>query len=54
MNANTKEDLKDFIAAVEDLAYAVSSVAGTHSTGKLLEAGQKLRLQLDHDETILE
>jgi hypothetical protein len=54
MNANTKEDLQEFIGAVKQLAYAVSSFAGTDAVQKVLDTADTLIDQLDSDETILQ
>ncbi len=53
MNANTKDYLIAFITAVENLADAVSSVAGTHATKEIYENAERLKVQLESDETIL-
>ena len=53
MNNNTREDLKAFIEAVENLAHSVSSVSGTDALKDVWETGGQLRKQLDSDETIL-
>lgn len=53
MNNNTREDLKKFIEAVENLATAVSSFAGSHAVKWIYDAGHQLKKQLDKDETIL-
>jgi len=53
MNPNTRKDLQDFITAVENLAHAVSSVAETKALVEIFYTAEKLKVQLDKDETIL-
>lgn len=53
MNSITREDLQAFISAVETLAYAVSSVAGTDVVKEVYETAERLKDQLDCDATIV-
>lgn len=53
MNNNTRKDLQAFITAVENLAHAVSSVAGTDALKEIYDTAEQLKVQLDKDETIL-
>jgi hypothetical protein len=53
MNTITKEDLQAFITAMENLAHAVSSVAGINVLTEVYEASERLKVQLDKDATIV-
>jgi hypothetical protein len=51
MNSETKLALIAFIDAVEHLAESVSSVSGMHASDELIRRGEKLKKQLNSDET---
>lgn len=53
MNSITRQDLQAFITAVETLAHAVSSVAGTDALEEVYETAERLKDQLDCDATIV-
>lgn len=53
MNSNTRDALKAFIEQVEVLAQGVVQMTGTQDCGKLIDAGEDLKNQLDSDETII-
>ena len=53
MNAQTKSDLKEFITAVENLAHELSNVCDRNVAADVYVAADRLRLQLDKDETIV-
>ena len=53
MNSNTREDLKEFIRAVQALVQRGSVDLGYVWTSELIEVGDQLIQQLDKDETII-
>jgi hypothetical protein len=52
MNENTRDNLIRFITEVENLAHAVSSVAGTDALKQLYEAAEAAKSSLQSDETV--
>ncbi len=54
MNSQTKNRLKLFLDAVDQLAYGVMLNTGQDTVKTVLEASSQLRVALDSDETILE
>lgn len=53
MNSITREDLQAFITTVEHLAHAVMTIAGQGAVKDLIEEAERLKVQLDKDETII-
>lgn len=53
VNSNTREDLKEFAAAVQTLAAGCVHMIGMETAGEIINKCEKLIKQLDKDETII-
>ena len=54
MNSRTKQALLEFITEVENLAAAVMVTTGVETATKVVDTAEKLKLAINHDETITE
>jgi hypothetical protein len=54
MNGKTKESSKNFIQAIELMSQGVMLQTGVETCTQVIDAGEKLKMALDKDETLAE